>query len=139
MTECEPQNSSIMTCSNNINYSDIDFEYPTAGAQAQGYVSLLSELRTALNAHAAKKGETNPYQITVSIHVQRMYVLLTQDLCTGRSSRGPAQLLQLARLSDGSFFDLLELDGKSPNTAKQCLRLTQDRRLMITQAHGLPP
>lgn len=45
--------------------SDIDFEYPTAGAQAQGFASLLSELRTALNNHAAKKGETNPYQITV--------------------------------------------------------------------------
>lgn len=47
-------------------HSDIDYEYPAAGAQAQGYAALLSELRTALNNLAAKKGETNPYQITVS-------------------------------------------------------------------------
>ncbi|KAH7333895.1 glycoside hydrolase family 18 and carbohydrate-binding module family 5 protein [Rhizoctonia solani] len=46
---------------------DIDYEYPSAGAQAQGYVALLSELRTALNSHATKKGETNPYQITAAV------------------------------------------------------------------------
>lgn len=42
-------------------------EYPTAGAQASGFTSLLSELRTALDAHAKKKNDTVPYQITVSI------------------------------------------------------------------------
>ncbi|KAG8736103.1 hypothetical protein FRC10_009701 [Ceratobasidium sp. 414] len=47
--------------------SDIDYEYPAAGAQAQGFASLLSELRTALNNHAAKKGETNPYQLTAAV------------------------------------------------------------------------
>ncbi|KAB5589553.1 Glycoside hydrolase family 18 protein [Ceratobasidium theobromae] len=52
---------------NGLDGIDIDFEFPTAGAQAQGYASLLSELRTALNSHAAKKGETNPYQITAAV------------------------------------------------------------------------
>ncbi|CAE7146080.1 unnamed protein product, partial [Rhizoctonia solani] len=52
---------------NGLDGIDIDYEYPTAGAQAQGYVALLSELRTALNSHAAKKGETNPYQITAAV------------------------------------------------------------------------
>ncbi|KAF8598735.1 glycoside hydrolase family 18 and carbohydrate-binding module family 5 protein [Ceratobasidium sp. AG-I] len=52
---------------NGLDGIDIDYEYPAAGAQAQGYAALLSELRTALNAHAAKKGETNPYQITAAV------------------------------------------------------------------------
>ncbi|KAB5589554.1 Glycoside hydrolase family 18 protein [Ceratobasidium theobromae] len=52
---------------NGLDGIDIDFEFPTAGAQAKGYVSLLSELRTALNKHAAKKGEKNPYQITAAV------------------------------------------------------------------------
>lgn len=52
---------------NGLDGIDIDFEYPTAGAQAQGFASLLSELRTALNSHAAKKGETNPYQVTAAV------------------------------------------------------------------------
>ncbi|KAG8759945.1 hypothetical protein FRC12_009648 [Ceratobasidium sp. 428] len=52
---------------NGLDGIDIDFEYPTAGAQAQGLASLLSELRTALNAHATKKGETNPYLITAAV------------------------------------------------------------------------
>ncbi|KAG8711791.1 hypothetical protein FRC11_001828, partial [Ceratobasidium sp. 423] len=52
---------------NGLDGIDIDYEYPAAGAQAQGYVSLLSELRTALNSHATKKGETNLYQITAAV------------------------------------------------------------------------
>ncbi|KAG9087782.1 hypothetical protein FRC06_002369, partial [Ceratobasidium sp. 370] len=52
---------------NGLDGIDIDYEYPAAGAQAQGFVSLLSELRTALNSHAAKKGETNPYQLTAAV------------------------------------------------------------------------
>ncbi|KAG9082809.1 hypothetical protein FRC07_014087, partial [Ceratobasidium sp. 392] len=51
---------------NGLDGIDIDYEYPAAGAQAQGLASLLSELRTALNNHASKKGETNPYLITPS-------------------------------------------------------------------------
>jgi hypothetical protein len=45
--------------------SDIDYEYPETPEQASGYVSLLSELRSALDAHAKKKGESNPYQLSV--------------------------------------------------------------------------
>ncbi|CAE6354217.1 unnamed protein product [Rhizoctonia solani] len=52
---------------NGLDGIDIDYEYPTAGAQAQGYAALLSELRAALDAHAAKKGESNPYQITAAV------------------------------------------------------------------------
>ncbi|GAB1522165.1 Chitinase 4 [Rhizoctonia solani] len=52
---------------NGLDGIDIDYEYPAAGAQAQGYASLLSELRAALDAHAAKKGESNPYQITAAV------------------------------------------------------------------------
>ncbi|CAE6523907.1 unnamed protein product [Rhizoctonia solani] len=52
---------------NGLDGVDIDYEYPSAGAQAQGYAALLSELRTALNSHATKKGETNPYQITAVV------------------------------------------------------------------------
>ncbi|KDQ10640.1 carbohydrate-binding module family 5 protein [Botryobasidium botryosum FD-172 SS1] len=51
---------------NGLDGIDIDFEYPTA-AQASAFTSLLSELRTALNNHASKKGETNPYQISVAV------------------------------------------------------------------------
>jgi GH18 family chitinase len=45
--------------------SDIDYEYPETPEQASGYVSLLSELRSALDAHAKRKGESNPYQLSV--------------------------------------------------------------------------
>ena len=45
--------------------SDIDFEFPTS-AQSQAFLSLMQELRAGLDAWAVKKGETNPYQLTVS-------------------------------------------------------------------------
>ncbi len=44
---------------------DIDFEYPTTDALGSGFSSLISELRTALDNLATKKGDTTPYQITV--------------------------------------------------------------------------
>ena len=40
-------------------------EYPTAGAQSQGFTALLAELRAGLNAHASKKGDSVPYQLSV--------------------------------------------------------------------------
>jgi chitinase len=46
---------------------DIDFEYPSTAAQGSGFASLLSELRTALNNHASKKGDTVPYIITAAV------------------------------------------------------------------------
>ncbi|TDL20581.1 hypothetical protein BD410DRAFT_725659 [Rickenella mellea] len=46
---------------------DIDFEYPTAGAQAQGFATLLTSLRTAFNQLAAKKGDSVPYQLTAAV------------------------------------------------------------------------
>ncbi|KAG8716418.1 hypothetical protein FRC09_015764 [Ceratobasidium sp. 395] len=52
---------------NGLDGIDIDYEFPAAGAQAQGFASLLKELRAGLDSHAAKKGETNPYLITAAV------------------------------------------------------------------------
>lgn len=46
---------------------DIDFEYPSSTDQGNGLASLLSELRSALNAHAASKGDTTPYLVTAAV------------------------------------------------------------------------
>ena len=44
---------------------DIDFEFPSA-AQKAAFTSLITELRTALDQHAASKGESgNPYLLSV--------------------------------------------------------------------------
>ncbi|KAH7100682.1 glycoside hydrolase family 18 and carbohydrate-binding module family 5 protein [Auriculariales sp. MPI-PUGE-AT-0066] len=45
---------------------DIDFEYPTS-AQKSAFVSLISELRTALTTYMRNKGETNPYLISIAV------------------------------------------------------------------------
>lgn len=45
---------------------DIDFEYPSSTAQGQGFADLLTALRTAFDALAAKKGDPNTYLLTVS-------------------------------------------------------------------------
>jgi len=47
--------------------SDIDYEYPGTAAQGQGFADLLTSLRTAFNALAAKKGDSEPYQITAAV------------------------------------------------------------------------
>ncbi|QRV78423.1 chitinase [Ceratobasidium sp. AG-Ba] len=61
-------NSSIALMEDNgLDGIDIDYEYPETPEQAAGYVSLLKELRTALDAHAKKKGETNPYQLSAAV------------------------------------------------------------------------
>jgi len=52
---------------NGLDGIDIDFEYPTAGAQATAFASLLSELRTALDSYASSKGDKVPYQISVAV------------------------------------------------------------------------
>ncbi|KAH9832008.1 glycoside hydrolase superfamily [Rhodofomes roseus] len=45
---------------------DIDFEYANTPALAAGFASLLTELRTAFDALAKKKGDSTPYQLTVA-------------------------------------------------------------------------
>jgi chitinase len=44
---------------------DVDYEYPSNDAQARGYVELLRELRYALDAHAARKGTSYRFLLTV--------------------------------------------------------------------------
>ncbi|GJJ12346.1 hypothetical protein Clacol_006587 [Clathrus columnatus] len=46
---------------------DLDFEYPSSSAQGTGFASLITELRTAFNQLAERKGDTVPYQITVAV------------------------------------------------------------------------
>ncbi|KAG8733247.1 hypothetical protein FRC11_007671, partial [Ceratobasidium sp. 423] len=46
---------------------DIDWEYPTPGAQAEGFVSLLKETRAGLDALAKSKGDTVPYQLSAAV------------------------------------------------------------------------
>ncbi|CAE6438946.1 unnamed protein product [Rhizoctonia solani] len=61
-------NSSIALMEDNgLDGIDIDYEYPETREQASGFVSLLSEMREALDAHAKKKGESNPYQLSAAV------------------------------------------------------------------------
>ncbi|KAI0338406.1 hypothetical protein BDW22DRAFT_711587 [Trametopsis cervina] len=46
---------------------DIDFEYPSSTAQGQGFADLLTALRTAFDALAAKKGDPNTYLLTAAV------------------------------------------------------------------------
>lgn len=46
---------------------DVDYEYPQSDAQARGYVELLRELRAALDAHAARKGISHRFLLTVGL------------------------------------------------------------------------
>ncbi|KAF9566773.1 glycoside hydrolase family 18 protein [Agrocybe pediades] len=45
---------------------DVDYEYPTNDAQAAGYVSLLKEMRAALDKHQAKKGSGCKFLLTIA-------------------------------------------------------------------------
>jgi len=45
---------------------DIDYEYPQTDEQAQGFVSLLKELRAGLDAHATKTGSNYKYLLTIA-------------------------------------------------------------------------
>ncbi|EUC67668.1 glycoside hydrolase family 18 and carbohydrate-binding module family 5 protein [Rhizoctonia solani AG-3 Rhs1AP] len=61
-------NSSIALMEDNgLDGIDIDYEYPDTPALASGFVSLLSEMRAGLDAHAKKKGESNPYQLSAAV------------------------------------------------------------------------
>ncbi|KAJ7176592.1 glycosyl hydrolases family 18-domain-containing protein [Mycena filopes] len=46
---------------------DLDFEYPSSAAQGQGFADLFTELRTAFDALAKKKGDATPYQLTAAV------------------------------------------------------------------------
>ncbi|CAE7085279.1 unnamed protein product [Rhizoctonia solani] len=46
---------------------DIDWEYPTAGAQANAFVALVKETRAGLDAHAKSKGDTIPYELSIAV------------------------------------------------------------------------
>ncbi|THU98625.1 hypothetical protein K435DRAFT_720591 [Dendrothele bispora CBS 962.96] len=46
---------------------DLDFEYPSSAAQGQGFADLLTELRSAFDSLAAKKGDSTPYEISAAV------------------------------------------------------------------------
>ncbi|KAF8582270.1 carbohydrate-binding module family 5 protein [Ramaria rubella] len=56
-----------MVESESVSSYDIDFEYPSDSSQGSGFASLVTELRTAFDQLATKKGDTVPYQITVAV------------------------------------------------------------------------
>lgn len=61
----------------------VDYEYPSSAADAQGYVSLLQELRAALNNLAASKGrQPGQYQLTIAAPcgLQNMQVLRIAEM-----------------------------------------------------------
>lgn len=59
--------------------SDLDFEYPSSSAQGTGFASLITELRSAFNQLAERKGDTVPYQITVLMRFSPIpsYILIS--------------------------------------------------------------
>ena len=69
---------------------DIDFEYANTPELAAGFASLLTEMRSAFDALAEKKGDSTTYQLTVSDTVQSSMPLLT--LSSDRRSRWLRQL-----------------------------------------------
>ncbi|KAF7377724.1 hypothetical protein MSAN_00195400 [Mycena sanguinolenta] len=46
---------------------DLDFEYPADAAQGQGFADLITALRTAFDALAAKKGDSTTYQLSAAV------------------------------------------------------------------------
>ena len=46
---------------------DVDYEYPHNDEQARGYVSLLREMREALDGHAEKKGQGCRFLLSVRL------------------------------------------------------------------------
>jgi chitinase len=45
---------------------DVDYEYPQSPQEASGYVELLRCMREALDRHAQRKGERQPYELTIA-------------------------------------------------------------------------
>ncbi|KAG8691813.1 hypothetical protein FRC09_011524 [Ceratobasidium sp. 395] len=92
-------NSSIALMEDNgLDGLDIDYEYPETPEQAEGFVSLLSELRAGLDAHAKKKGETNPYQLSAAVPAgaDNYQNLLTSDQGCGLMAFGRLQAYDYA-------------------------------------------
>lgn len=74
---------------------DIDYEYPSNSAQGQGFADLVTDLRTAIDQYAAKKGDTVPYTLSAAV------------------SAGPAnyQFLNVAQMDKAlSFWNLMAYD-----------------------------
>lgn len=70
LTECESLNNALSFLQvygdEFVSYhSDLDYEYATA-TDGQNFADLLTELRTAFDALATKKGDSTPYQLSVS-------------------------------------------------------------------------
>ncbi|CAK5274236.1 unnamed protein product [Mycena citricolor] len=46
---------------------DMDFEYPSSAAEGQNFADLYTELRTAFDALATRKGDKTPYELTAAV------------------------------------------------------------------------
>jgi chitinase len=55
---------------------DVDYEYPSNDEQAWGYVSLLAEMRAALDEHSLQKEADYRFLLTVSFSRQDLSPLL---------------------------------------------------------------
>lgn len=93
--------------------SDIDYEYPSNAAQGQGLADLVTELRAALDDHAQKKGDKEPYSVSASavpLYIFRRNPL--SDIFSGCSLCRSKRLQVPRRPPDGCITFILEFDGQ---------------------------
>lgn len=58
---------------------DLDFEYPSSAAQGQGFADLITSLRSGFDSYASKKGDSNPYLLTVRKSIYMFLLSLTSS------------------------------------------------------------
>ncbi|KFY68562.1 hypothetical protein V496_00977 [Pseudogymnoascus sp. VKM F-4515 (FW-2607)] len=105
--------SSVVSLVRNLGLDgvDIDWEYPTDNSQAENFVYLLREVRTALDAYSNSLSEPYPFLLTVA------------------APAGPQQYqtLHLAKMDQYvDFWNLMAYDYSSPKTATHRANLFHD-------------
>lgn len=88
---------------------DIDFEYANTPALAAGFADLLTEMRTAFDALAQKKGDSTTYQLTV--RPDRFFCICILIAFLDCCPCWLRQLPVLQRPADECCGHLLEFDG----------------------------